>query len=157
MQDHAISIKVAIAGVGAFFSALWGYFGWMVVLWVLCMALDYLSGSIAAKRSGQWNSQAAREGLAGKGGMILFVLGAAVLDLLLGLILQYVPAVSLPFDYTMPVSALVLGWYILTEIGSLFENAEKLGAQFPPFIKELLSALKKHLLPKNPPNGDEDS
>ena len=148
MEQHAVTIKALFAGVFAFFSALWGTLGWLVVIWIGCMALDYLSGSLAARRKGKWSSAAAREGLAGKGGMILFVFGAAALDLLLGLALNNLPEIALPFDYTMPICGLVLCWYIITEVGSLFENAERLGASWPPFLKKVLGAMREYLMGK---------
>ncbi len=145
-MEHVTGIKAAAAGFFALLTALWGWLGWLVCIWIGCMALDYISGSVAAKKNGQWNSSAARSGLAGKGGMILFVLGAVALDLLISLALANIPGVTLPFAYNMPIAGLVLCWYILTEVGSLFENAEKLGAEWPPFMKKLIDALKAHVL-----------
>ncbi|MDL2254014.1 phage holin family protein [Ruminococcaceae bacterium OttesenSCG-928-I18] len=142
MQEQTSVIKAAMTGVFAFFTTLWGTLGWLVVIWLACMALDYISGSVAAKRKKNWSSAQAHEGLAGKGGMILFVLGATLLDLLLELALGHLP-VQLPFTYTMPLTALVLCWYIITEIGSIFENAEKLGAHWPPFLQKILQMMKK--------------
>ncbi len=152
MQLYAIEIKGAIAAVFTFLTTIWGAFGWLALTWVACMALDYISGSIAAKKEGAWSSAKAREGLAHKGGMILFVLGGAILDSILGLGIGTLPLPQLPFEYTAPVTALVLCWYILTELGSLFENAQKLGAAFPPGLQSIIDALKKHIFP-NDNNG----
>ena len=137
-----MGMKGALTALFGVLTAVWGTLGWLVVIWVGCMALDYLSGSWAAKRAGQWTSAAAREGLAGKGGMILFVLGATVLDFLLMLALAHLPA-QLPFSYNLPICALVLCWYILTETGSIFENAEKMGAHWPPFLRKVLQMLRQ--------------
>ncbi len=155
MEQHAVTIKAVLAGVVAFFSALWGTLGWLVVIWVACMALDYLSGSMVARKEGKWSSSTAREGVNHKGGMILFVLGATVLDLLLKLALQNLPVV-LPFDYSLPICGLVLCWYIITEVGSLFENAERLGANWPPYLKKLLAMMREHLLGKTPAREEKD-
>lgn len=100
----------------------------------------------ALSRGGGGSSSAAREGLAGKGGMILFVLGATALDILLGLALNNLPQISIPFEYKMPIACLVLCWYIITEVGSLFENAEKLGAKYPPFMKRIIEGMKSVVL-----------
>ena len=43
------------------------------------------------------------------------VLVAAILDGVLGLILDHIPALTLPFDYTVFLTVLVLVWYILTD------------------------------------------
>ena len=141
-MEHATNIKLAIAGFVGALTAFWGFTGWLVVIWIFCMALDYISGSIAAGKNQEWNSKAAHKGLAGKGGMILFVLGATALDLLISLAVNNIPGITLPFEYNLPLVCLVLCWYIITEVGSLFENAEKLGANWPPFLKKVIETMK---------------
>ena len=51
------------------------------------------------------------------------------------------PALELPFEYTVFVSVLVLVWYILTELGSIIENAGALGAPIPAWLAKMISAL----------------
>ena len=46
--DKAAEIKAAAAALIAFGTALFGWVGWMVVLWLIAMALDYLTGTFAA-------------------------------------------------------------------------------------------------------------
>lgn len=58
------------------------------------------------------------------------VLVAAILDGVLGLILDHIPALTLPFDYTVFLTVLVLVWYILTELGGIVENAGRAGSPF---------------------------
>ena len=57
-----LAIKVLIAAVCGAFTAAFGWLGWLIVAWVACMALDWLSGSALApaKGSGQarWPGQA---------------------------------------------------------------------------------------------------
>ena len=135
METNLMTFKAAIA---AFFTALGAFLGWqgvMIVVWVICMILDYISGSCAAAKNGEWCSSTAREGIWHKGGMILVVMVAGVTDLIMGIICQH-----LPLDMTWPVLILpmVLAWYILTEIGSILENAIKLGAAVPGWIVKLL-------------------
>ena len=137
MNDNLKAIKVSIA---AFFTALGAFLGWqgvMVVLWVIAMALDYLSGSLAAWLAGEWSSAVAREGIKHKSGMILVVIVAVLADITLGIICAH-----LPVDMTWPVLVLplVLAWYILTELGSILENAVKMGAPFPEWLMNILKA-----------------
>ena len=63
MEDNVFMAKVLLTGLIAAGTTLWGWFGWMVILWIGCMVLDYLSGSLAATKQGEWNSKRAREGL----------------------------------------------------------------------------------------------
>ena len=63
------------------------------------------------------------------------VLVAGVADLIMGIICQH-----LPLDMIWPVLILpvVLAWYILTELGSILENAVKMGAPIPAWLIKLL-------------------
>ena len=47
-------------------------------------------------------------------------------------------ALALPFDYTVLLSVIVIIWYILTELGSIAENAVQLGAKVPGFLQRIL-------------------
>ena len=133
--------KAAVAAVLGCLTALWGWFGWLVVAWVACMLLDYATGTAAALKAGKWSCKAAREGLWHKVGAMAAVLVAAILDGVLGLILDHIPALTLPFDYTVFLTVLVLVWYILTELGSIVENAGALGAPIPAFLQAAIKSL----------------
>ena len=141
-MEHINEWKVIITGVGAAVSAALGWLGWLVVAWVACMLLDYATGTAAALKAGKWSCKAAREGLWHKVGAMAAVLVAAILDGVLGLILDHIPALTLPFDYTVFLTVLVLVWYILTELGSIVENAGRLGAPLPAWLSKAIAALE---------------
>ncbi len=141
-MEHINGIKATVVGVLGCLTALWGWFGWLVLAWVACMVLDYATGSAAALRAGEWSSKAARDGLWHKLGAIVAVLVAAILDGVIRLVLENIPALELPFEYTVFVSVLVLVWYILTELGSVVENAGALGAPVPAWLARMLAALE---------------
>lgn len=84
----------------------------------------------------------ARDGLWHKLGAVVAVLVAAILDGVIGLILANIPALELPFDYTVFLTVLVLVWYIMTELGSLVENAGALGAPVPAWLRKAIAALE---------------
>ena len=142
MEHKIAAFKAGAAGVCAALTALWGWFGWLVAAWVACMAIDYLTGSAAAMKGGAWSSQKAREGLWHKAGCIVAVTISGVLDFVIGLLLENIPAVTLPFEYTVLLCPLVVAWYILTELGSILENAGALGAPMPRFLRNAVAALK---------------
>ena len=141
-MEHINGFKAAVAAVLGGLTALWGWFGWLVLAWLLCMALDYGTGTAAALRAGEWSSKVARDGLWHKLGEAVAVLVAAILDGVIGLILANVPALTLPFDYTVFLTVLVLVWYIMTELGSLVENAGALGAPVPAWLRKAIAALE---------------
>ena len=47
-MDKVNDFKLAVTAVVALLTSLWGWFGWLVVLFVGCMAVDYLTGTAAA-------------------------------------------------------------------------------------------------------------
>lgn len=80
MNGNLLTVKTAIV---AFFTALGAFLGWkgvMLLAWVLVMALDYLTGTLAACHVGEWSSSVAREGIWHRGGMIAVVAVAAISD-----------------------------------------------------------------------------
>ena len=49
-MEHINGFKAAVAAVLGGLTALWGWFGWLVLAWLLCMALDYGTGTAAARQ-----------------------------------------------------------------------------------------------------------
>ncbi|WNX85807.1 phage holin family protein [Agathobaculum sp. NTUH-O15-33] len=141
-MEHINTVKAAVASALAVLTALWGWFGWLVVLFVCCMAADYLTGSAAAIRRGEWSSQVARDGIWHKTGSILVVLVAGAADLLIGTILDHLPGIALPFQYSVLICPIVVIWYVLTELGSILENAVALGAPAPAWLAKILAMTK---------------
>ena len=137
-MDHVTEIKAACAAAVAVLTALWGWFGWLVVLYVACMIGDYLTGTAAAMRKGGWSSKEARDGIWHKFGSIVVVLVSGAADLLLGTIIEHIPGIVLPFEYTVLICPVVVIWYILTELGSIVENAVALGAPCPPWLGTII-------------------
>ena len=142
MEKTINQIKAAAAAALGLLTGLWGWLGWLVVGWIVCMALDYLTGSMAAAKEGQWSSARAREGIWHKCGMIVVVLVAAGADLLLAAVLDNLPLVALPFEYAGLVCPVALVWYIVTELGSMAENAAAMGAPVPKWLVRLLALSK---------------
>lgn len=137
MNENLLTVKTAIA---AFITAMGAFLGWkgiMLLTWVLVMALDYISGTMAACKAGEWCSATAREGLWHKGAMILVVTVAAIADAIMVIIVEYVP---IGLQWPGILMPLVLAWYIITELGSILENAVKMGANVPDWLVKLLKA-----------------
>lgn len=141
-MDKINGFKAAVSAVIALFTALWGWAGWLIFLWVAAMALDYISGTAAAVKRGEWSSTVAREGLWHKLGEILAMLVAALLDIAIGVVLPQIPGVPVTLEYTIFLVPLVCVWYILTEAGSVVENVGHMGAPIPGWLKKAISSLK---------------
>ena len=46
VNDRAVRIKAAFSAAIAFGTALFGWVGWVIVIWICAMVLDYLTGSL---------------------------------------------------------------------------------------------------------------
>lgn len=152
--DKANEIKGVFAAVLAFLTALWGWIGWAVLIWVACFSLDYISGTAAAHKNGEWSSDIAREGLWHKLGEIFAVLVAALCDIALRVIVEG-SGINIGVSLSAVVTPIVLLWYIFTELGSIAENAEKLGATVPAWIKNGLKQYRDKIDHDQTHGGDE--
>ena len=142
-EERILAIKAAIAGTLGLLTALWGWFGWLVVIWVLLMLADWAAGTALACKNGGWISTKAREGIWHKAGMVMTFLISLASDWLVGLTLEHLPVIHLPFHYSLLLSPLVVVWYIVGELGSLAEHAIATGAPVPTWLLRVLEAGRK--------------
>lgn len=124
-------------------AAVLGWRGILLILFVAAIVFDYISGSIAAAGKGEWNSQAAREGIRHKVGMLFIVAVATCVDIILRTA-QYTGVFVIDFPYKSIFLPLVMLWYILTEAGSIVENAVEMGAPVPPFLLNAIGKIKQN-------------
>ena len=136
MTENLTNIKLSIVAFCTAMSAFLGLQGVLFVLWVVVVAIDYISGTLAAWLAGEWSSAVAREGARHKLGMLFVVIVAGITDLTLATVCAYLP---IGFDWPVLVLPLVFAWYILTELGSILENAVKMGAPIPEWLTKLLT------------------
>ncbi len=144
MNQEAVVMrwKLYVSAVLGTLTALWGWFGWLVVVWAGLMLADWLIGSAVAAKDGRWSSEKMRSGAWHKGGMILIVCVALVADWLIGTLLHNLPMVELPFQYGVLLGPLVIVWYVVGELGSLAEHAVAMGAPYPAWLPRILEAGK---------------
>ena len=156
--DRALEIKALITGILSAVVALLGWVGIAVAIMVVCMTLDYITGTWAAKARGEWSSDVAREGLWHKLGEIVALLVAALADLGVSVILSTAAAPLIgEYQHRGYIVLVVAVWYIFTELGSILENAAKLGAPIPAWLITGIGRLKKKADKTDPlPGKDED-
>ena len=135
MNENLIAFKAALSAAITALSMFLGWKGVIVVSWGAVMLLDYITGTAAAWRTGTWCSNVARDGIWHKGGMIAVVLVAALADIIIAVIGDHLP---LGFSWPGLLMPLVLAWYIITELGSILENAVKMGANVPSWLTKAL-------------------
>ena len=116
----------------------WAFGGWdaAIAALLVCMAVDYISGSIVAlvfhnsrkTESGTYNSTYGLKGLCKKGMMLLFVLVAVQIDKLLGT--------------AYARDAVCIG-FCSNEVLSIIENLGLAGIPMPQAITKALEQLQK--------------
>ena len=142
MKETMLGYKAALVVAISTMGELLGWKGILMVAWVAAMAMDYISGTMAACKDGKWSSKVARQGLWHKGGMILVVAVSGMADLVMMTVCAYIPVT---ISWPGLILPLVLAWYLLTELGSVLENAVSLGANVPQWLVKLLEAGAKAL------------
>lgn len=126
-----------------------------MLVWLCSILLDYVAGTLAAKKENNWSSAIAREGLWHKIGEIFAVLVAALCDIALGVVINGMN-IQLGFEINSFITPVVLIWYILTELGSIIENCGKLGAPIPKWFKQYVERAKNTIdTQKGEPEGKE--
>ena len=116
----------------------WAFGGWDTALTalVICMSVDYISGSLVAlvfhnsnkSETGAYNSTYGLKGLCKKGMMLLFVLVAVQIDRILGI------------DYAR--DAVCIG-FCANEILSIVENLGLAGIPMPKAVTKALEQLQQ--------------
>lgn len=142
MSETMLRIKAAIVAALSGVCMLLGWRGVLLCVWVGMMCLDWISGSWAAKRNGEWSSKLAREGLYHKLAMVIAVASAVLADLVIYIAMDELPV---NLDWPVLVFPLVTMWYIVTELGSILENVVKMGATVPQWLVSGLAVTKKKL------------
>ena len=141
MNDTLLTTKATIT---AFFTAVGIMLGWkgiMALTWASLLALDYITGTFAAMKAGEWCSKKAREGAWHKAGAMIVVIVAAIADGIMLVICGNIPVLNITWPGM--ILPLVLAWYIITELGSILENAVKLGANPPAWLTKILAVSLK--------------
>ena len=141
--DKATEIRALVTLVLSFLTALWGWLGWAIAVFIASMAADYLTGTWAARARGEWSSAAARQGLWHKLGEITALLVAALCDIAVQVVLHSAAAPLLDgFGKSHYLTLIVSIWYTFTELGSVIENAGLLGAPIPAWLKKGVALLR---------------
>ena len=123
------------------FAPIMSWFLWVLIAYFVAIVTDYLTGTIAAYLNGEWVSSKARKGLIKKCLMLAVLMIPLLLDVLIGLAADKV--ITLPWTFRGLFLPLATVWYMITELGSIIENLDKLGVPIPAFLKRAISAIHK--------------
>ena len=137
-MENLNDVKIMLTGAVLAVVGLIGWQGVLVLVWMALMMLDYASGWLAAKKTKTWKSEKARDGIMHKGGMVLVVLASALTDGVLWIAWEHIGVFTAEWPWLL--MALTVAWYCLTEVGSILENAGKMGAPVPEWFAATLDA-----------------
>ena len=157
VPDKAVELKALVTAAMSLVVALLGWVGIAVLIMIVCMLLDYITGTWAAKAHGEWSSAKARDGLWHKLGEVVALLVAALCDIAVGVILSSAAAPLIgDYHHRGYITLIVAVWYIFTELGSILENAARLGAPIPEKLIKGIGRLKKKADDADPVPVKED-
>lgn len=129
-MDKGNLLKSFIAAIGTGFTYIFGVWDTALVVLILFMGIDYITGIIASYIKGILNSKIGFKGIARKAVILLVLIMGVLLDRLLN-------------DGTWVFRTLIAYFYIANEGLSIIENIGKCGVEFPPAVQNALEQLKK--------------
>lgn len=141
--------KSILIGIVAFVGDKLGVIYLALILFILLMFLDYISGMLAAKKEAiehpdniryGWNSKKGVIGIYKKVGYMLTVFVAISTDYV---IFRFLDEIGINYKTNTLFGLLVLVWFILNELISILENVGRMGVKLPEFLVKTLTELKK--------------
>ena len=109
---------------------------WVLLLPLILMAADIITGWIQATINGTWDSTKMRKGLYRKSGELLIIVIAYVISI----------AIKLPFD----VASFIGGYVIIMELISVCENLNQAGLPVPAWVVKRLGKVAKDMTEDDP-------
>lgn len=114
----------------SYLTSIFAPFQSFLVVLLIMMVLDYMSGVVCAIYNKKLNSKIGAKGIAKKIGLMVVVSMACLLDIKI-------------FGGVMWLGYGAIGMYIANEGLSILENVGKCGVEYPEKLKEILIQLKK--------------
>lgn len=134
-----ISIQAIISAALASFASYMGALAVPIIVLMVMMVIDYLSGMSVAWSTGELSSKIGAKGIVKKVGYMALIAVAMGVDYL---IYSGIAAANIEVGYNMWFGLLVAVWLIINEMISILENLSKLGVPIPEFLKKIIQRLK---------------
>lgn len=139
MENNNYGISAALVCCGAFISAKLGLCGWLVVMLIICTMTDFATGMAAGAAKGELSSKTGWKGAVKKVGFFVLVGVGLMIDWLISTTL---PAMGIQFTTKAAIGSLAAIWLISVELISIVENLQELGVPVPPFLLNIVKAIK---------------
>lgn len=142
-----LTLITAFAVIAAYFNALLIPIAVLIVV----MAIDYISGMISAKKSGELSSRLGIMGIAKKVGYLALVAVGMVVDYLISSALVHV-GINIQINYCFAM--IIVIWLIVNELIPILENLGEIGVPIPEFLRKSIHKIKDGVESKT---GESDS
>lgn len=134
-----IGIQAIISAALAAFASYLGALAVPIIVLMVMMIIDYLSGMSAAWSDGTLSSKVGAKGIVKKVGYMALIVVAMGVDYL---IYSGIAAADINVGYNMWFGLLVAVWLIINEMISILENLSKVGVPVPKFLITIIEKLK---------------
>lgn len=128
-------LTAAVTAFTVYFNAL----AVPLIVLLIMMIIDYISGMSAAWCKGTLNSKKGVDGIIKKVGYMALVAVAMGVDYL---IFSGFAAVNVSVGFEMLFGILVAVWLIINEMISILENLSRLGVPIPQFLTKVVKRLR---------------
>ena len=148
MKRVLLTVQGVISAVIAWLSAKLGILFPTLIIMMIAMVVDYITGMLASKTEALdhpgdpnygWNSRKGVKGILKKVGYLCVIAVAMMVD-------YVIIIVSTQAGITPPVKVIfglfVTIWFILNEFLSIIENAGRMGAPIPDWLKNYIAILR---------------
>ena len=140
MKENEKGLQMIISGALAAFAVYMGALAVPIIVLMVMMIIDYLSGMSAAWVHGDLSSKIGAKGIVKKVGYMALIVVAMGVDYL---IYSGIAAANISVNYNMWFGLLVAVWLIINEMISILENLSKLGVPIPEFLTKIIRRLKE--------------
>lgn len=140
MKENEKGLQMVISAALAAFAVYMGALAVPVIVLMVMMIIDYLSGMSAAWVHGDLSSKVGAKGIIKKVGYMALIVVAMGVDYL---IYSGISAANIEVGYNMWFGLLVAVWLIINEMISILENLSKLGVPIPEFLTKIIRRLKE--------------
>lgn len=158
MRQTYVMIQATATALIAWLSARMGILLPVMCILLIAMTLDYITGMLASKQEALehpddpaygWSSKRGSAGIIKKVGYLCVIAVAMIVDYI---ILHVAAQAGLTINLHAFFGLLVAVWYILNELLSIIENAGRMGAAVPEWLRKYVAVLKN----KIDSTGDKD-
>ena len=134
------NIKIFLA---AAFAAVWAYARQLLIpllILILVMMVDYISGVAAAWKKGELSSRVGIVGIVKKLSYLALVVVGCTMDYLITMLSGHLTGQEIAVK---AIGLVVICWLIINELISILENVARQGGPVPPFLANILLHLRE--------------